>query len=379
MKKIIIRTPNFIGDTINTTPCLELIKQEYPEAEFTIVGPDFVRELFKYDPRITHYITFPLKRKKKLSTYWKIVRELRKENGELGVIFVNTFISALLFRLGNVKKNIGYNREGRGFLLDFSPEKKLSTYWKIVRELRKENGELGVIFVNTFISALLFRLGNVKKNIGYNREGRGFLLDFSPEINYHKHYINRYAFLFNEYIGNKYVYLPELSLRYTGQKTFQFDNSHKTIALYLGGENKEFRKYPDEYAVQLLRLLNRQGYNLLLIGDENDNIKHTQYAEEARIDHLINLTARTTIEGFINTIANVDLIITIDSSALHIAAAVKTPFIALMGLSTSPTSTILPKVPLGRILKIENNLIREEDYIRNITPDLILKTISELI
>lgn len=89
--------------------------------------------------------------------------------------------------------------------------------------------------------------------------------------------------------------------------------------------------------------------------------------------------ARTTIEGFINTIANVDLIITIDSSALHIAAAVKTPFIALMGLSTSPTSTILPKVPLGRILKIENNLIREEDYIRNITPDLILKTISELI
>ena len=289
MKKIIIRTPNFIGDTINTTPCLELIKQEYPEAEFTIVGPDFVRELFKYDPRITHYITFPLKRKK-----------------------------------------------------------KLSTYWKIVRELRKENGELGVIFVNTFISALLFRLGNVKKNIGYNREGRGFLLDFSPEINYHKHYINRYAFLFNEYIGNKYVY-------------------------------KEFRKYPDEYAVQLLRLLNRQGYNLLLIGDENDNIKHTQYAEEARIDHLINLTARTTIEGFINTIANVDLIITIDSSALHIAAAVKTPFIALMGLSTSPTSTILPKVPLGRILKIENNLIREEDYIRNITPDLILKTISELI
>lgn len=30
MKKIIIRTPNFIGDTINTTPCLELIKQELP-------------------------------------------------------------------------------------------------------------------------------------------------------------------------------------------------------------------------------------------------------------------------------------------------------------------------------------------------------------
>ena len=64
---------------------------------------------------------------------------------------------------------------------------------------------------------------------------------------------------------------------------------------------------------------------------------------------------------------------------MHIAAALKVPFIALLGLSTSPTSTIIPNVPLGRILKIENNLIREEDYIRNITPDLILKTVSELI
>lgn len=320
MKKIIIRTPNFIGDTINTTPCLELIKQEYPEAELTVVGPDFVRELFKYDPRITHYITFPPKRKN-----------------------------------------------------------KLSTYWNIIRKLRKEKGELGIIFVNTFISALLFKLGRVKKNIGYNKEGRGFLLDFSPYFNCNKHYINRYASLFNEYIGNRYTYLPELSLRHTGRKTFQFDNSHKTIALYLGGANKIFRRYPDEYAVQLLRLLNRQGYNLLLIGDGNDNIKHTQYADEARIDHLINLTGRTTIEDFINTIANVDLLITIDSSALHIAAAVKTPFIALMGFSTSPTSTILPKVASGRILKVENKLIREEDYIRNITPELILKTIPELI
>ena len=90
-------------------------------------------------------------------------------------------------------------------------------------------------------------------------------------------------------------------------------------------------------------------------------VRRASISNTARIDHLINLTARTTIEGFINTIANVDLIITIDSSALHIAAAVKTPFIALMGLSTSPTSTILPKVPLGRILKIENNNVIYKD------------------
>lgn len=319
MKKIIIRTPNFIGDTINTTPCLELVKKEYPEAEFTIVGPNFVRDLFKHDPKVTGFITFPTQRKK-----------------------------------------------------------KLSTYWHIIRSLRKEHGELGIIFVNTLISAVLFKFGKVKRNIGYRREGRSWLLDFSPKINYHKHYINRYAALFNEYIGNKYVTLPELSLKYTGTPTFRFDNSRKNIALYLGGENKGYRKYPSEYSIQLIRLLHQQGYNLILIGDENDAITNQQYATTAQVDHLTDLSSKTSVEGFINTIANSDLLITIDSSALHVAAAVKTPFIALMGLSTSPTSTITPKVTFGKILKIENNLIREEDYIRNITPDIILKNIEEI-
>lgn len=320
MKKIIVRTPNFIGDTVNTTPCLELVKKEYPEAELIIVGPDFVRELFKYDKRITDFITFPL-----------------------------------------------------------SKRSKLSTYFYIIKELRKRHGDLGIIFVNTLISALLFKLGNVKVNIGYRKEGRSLLLNFSPKINYHKHYINRYAALFNEFIGNKYRTLPSLHLPHSGKETFRFDNNHPTIGLYLGGENKGYRQYPENLSIALIRLLNQNGFNQVLIGDANDNIQHTQYIAESHVNHIINLTDRTSVEEFINTISNVDLLITIDSGALHIAAAVETPFIALMGLSTSPTSTIMPKVDFGHILKIENNLIREEDYIRNITPEIILKTVKEIL
>ena len=31
-KRIIIRMPNFIGDSINATPALELVAQAYPDA-----------------------------------------------------------------------------------------------------------------------------------------------------------------------------------------------------------------------------------------------------------------------------------------------------------------------------------------------------------
>ena len=320
MKRIIVRTPNFIGDTVNITPCLELVKKEYPDAELIIVGPEFVKDIFKYDKQVSGFITFSSKKKR-----------------------------------------------------------KLSTYFSIIKELRKYRGDLGIIFVNTFISAVLFKLGKVKINIGYRKEGRSLLLDFSPKLNYQKHYINRYASLFNEFIGNKYVTLPPLSLPHTGKATFHFSNAQPTIGLCLGGENKGYRHYRPEQSVQLLRLLNENGYNLVLIGDADDNIQHTRYIAEARISNIINLTANTTVEEFINTISNVDVLVTIDSSALHIAAAVGTPFIALMGLSTSPTSTIMPKVNFGHILKVENNLIREEDYIRNITPELILENIRQLL
>lgn len=286
----------------------------------TIVCPDLVKDVFKYDERITHCITFPIRARNKFSTYWYILKEVRKIKGDLGIIFVNTFISALLFKLAGVKCNIGYANEGRGFLLNF--------------KLR---------------------------------------------MNRNKHYINRYATLFNEFIENKYSTLPELYLPVSGKQVFNFNNSQKVIGLYLGGENKHFRRYPDENSVGLIRILHEEGYNILLMGDQNDAIKHQQYAEQAKVDNLIDLSGKTNIEDFFNTIAQVDLLVTIDSAALHIAAAVKTKFIGLMGLSTSPTSTIIPKVTFGRVLKVENNLIREEEYIKNITPTTILQTIHQCI
>ena len=74
--------------------------------------------------------------------------------------------------------------------------------------IKKRNGELGVIFVNTFISALLFRLGNVRISVTIEK-AEVFCWISVLRINYHKHYINRYAFYSIEYIGNKYVLITQ--------------------------------------------------------------------------------------------------------------------------------------------------------------------------
>ncbi len=314
MKRIIISMPNFIGDSINTIPAIELIRQAFPQAQITLLGPSFLKELFKYDPRISCIIV---------------------------------------------------------------SDKRKKCYFKNVFVILKGRYDLGVLFTNTFMTALMFRLAFVKRCIGYKNESRGFLLNFKPRLNRNVHYINRYAMLVNAYLGNKFTYLPPLKLYYNQESKFHFVNGNPVVGLYLGGTNKKFRRYPEEQAIVLLKML--RNYNLVLIGDSNDAVMQSSYVRQAGIDNVLDLSGKTSVGELVTSIVNMDLLITIDSAAMHIAAAVETAFIALLGLSTSPTSAILPKTQVGVFLKIENNLINEADYIKNITPEIIYQNVRLLL
>ena len=149
------------------------------------------------------------------------------------------------------------------------------------------------------------------------------------------------------------------------------------IGLYLGGTNKKQRRYPETYAPRLLRLL--CDYRLVLLGDANDAPAQAEYARQVPEADITDLSGKTSIEEFVATIAGLDLLITIDSAAMHIAAATNIKFIALFGLSTSPTSAILPRSANGVYLKIENNLINEADYMNNLTPETILQHVHSIL
>ena len=313
IKKIIICMPNFIGDSINATPAIELVARTYPDAELSLFGPSFLQELFKRDPRIKAVIV---------------------------------------------------------------SDKKKKRYLANLRHLLVKRFDLGILFTNTMATALLLRMGGVKQLIGYDNEGRGFLLDYKPKLNRNTHYINRYAMLVNGFLGDKYTHLPPLKIYYDEKAGLHFPSGKPVIGLYLGGANKKCRRYPEQYAPRLLRLL--RDYRLVLLGDKNDASAQAAYAGQVPEADITDLSGKTTIEEFIATIARLDLLITIDSAAMHVAAATGIKFITLFGLSTSPTSTVLPRSTNGIYLKIENNLINEADYMNNLTPEIIFHHVQSI-
>jgi heptosyltransferase-2 len=232
---------------------------------------------------------------------------------------------------------------------------------------------LGVLFHNSLSSALLFKLAHIKVIIGYQNDGRQFLLNFAPKIDRARHYINHYANLVNLYLDKPYTTLPKSVLQTQKQTSFS-KTSQPTIALVLGSE-KGHRGYPKDLSLALCELLQNSHYQILFLGDKEDAKTNLLYAKA--LPNSQNFSGETSLAEFIDIIADVDLLITIDTSAMHIAAATKTKFITLLGKGTSAFSIVQPKVDFGSYLYAGEDYIDDAAQIRAISPKMILTEIEK--
>lgn len=317
--KIIIRTPNFIGDTIMMLPALELIKKEYSNSEITIVCKASSVDLFR-DKNIKNIIIDDTK------------------NGKKG---------------------------------------RLKRTFKLINTIKKEHYELGFIFHNTLLDAIIFKLSNIDKLIGYDKEQRKIFLDFYLKIDRTRHYVNHYANLVNKFLDDKYSDLPKMELSFYESKFIE-NSKNKTVGFALGGDNKDTRRYPKELSVKLFELFKGEDINIVLLGDKDDSLNNKIYEDvlENNNNNILNLSGKTNVSEFIDAIGSLDLLVTIDSSAVHIAAAVNTKFILLVGKGSSALDTTYPKVDFGTKIYKGQNKIKDEDMIYAISPDDIFQLVK---
>jgi len=319
---IIIRTPNFIGDTIMMLPAFELLKLEYPTANFTIMCKESCIDIFR-DKGIKKFIVDDSRLEKK----------------------------------GRFKKSL-----------------------LVINEIRQERYDLGVVFRNTLVDACIFKLSKIDRVIGYDNENRRIFLDFWLKIDRTRHYINHYAYLINLYLDDKYQTLPLMQLN-SKKSNLIYKKSPRVIGFVLGGDNKGSRTYPKDLSLELFKLLKNENIDIVLLGDKDDNQNnkiYEDYLKSIQIN-INNLSGKTTIAEFIDAIASLDLLVTIDTSAMHISAATDTPFITLIGKGTSVFESVRPKVNFGKYLYQDNLDIDDNILISNIKPQKIKEAILEIL
>jgi heptosyltransferase-2 len=119
MNKIIIRTPNHLGDCLMALPAVEALAGERLDDEFALLAPQGAETIYrqvataKYIPLAEHQLHG-------ISAISFQTPLIRRERYDYGFLFTPSFSSALIFFRGRVKERYGYAREGRGIFLNHS-------------------------------------------------------------------------------------------------------------------------------------------------------------------------------------------------------------------------------------------------------------------
>jgi heptosyltransferase-2 len=147
--KILIRSTNWIGDAIMTTPAVRTIRQNFPGSDITLLALPWVADVFAACPHIDHIFIYDKNgRHQGLRGKFRLAAELRAENYDLTILLQNAFEAALITSLACIPIRAGYTTDARGILLthgvhkdpDIGSKHQVHYYQEMLRGLGLQPG-----------------------------------------------------------------------------------------------------------------------------------------------------------------------------------------------------------------------------------------------
>jgi len=292
--KILMRATNWVGDAIMALPALRAVRKRFPDAEIAIVGRPYVADIYRdqeicnqlisYDPKGLHA---------GFSGRERLAAKLREQKFDVALLLQNAFDAAWLAWRANIPERIGYARDGRGFLLTkavpLPRHEEIPAHEKFYYlELLRRAGWLDSVQDEAFIC------------LGVPEEKRRHAEEF----------------------------LCKSGVR----------NGALRIAIGAGASYGSAKCWPPaRFAEVANRLQSESDADVILFGTAAEaSVSAAISAEMRRLP--IDLTGKTAIADLPALLSQCHLFIGNDSGAMHVAAAVGLPVVAVFG-STDPLGT----------------------------------------
>src|SRR5947208_7696693 len=119
-QRIRLVQPSWVGDAVMATPTLRAIRNLYPQAQISFLLRRYVKPIYAGMPwadKLITYRTGRTKAKAGKGQFFDLAARLRKRRFDLAILLPNSFKSALVCKMAGIDRIIGYERDGRGFLL----------------------------------------------------------------------------------------------------------------------------------------------------------------------------------------------------------------------------------------------------------------------
>lgn len=132
-QRILVVQPSWVGDAIMATPTLRAIRELYPDAQISYLLKRYVKPIYTGMPwadKLITYRTGKTTAKAGKTQFLGLAAKLRKRQFDLAILLPNSFKSALICKMAGINRVVGYDRDGRGFLLSdkLLPQKDQGKY-----------------------------------------------------------------------------------------------------------------------------------------------------------------------------------------------------------------------------------------------------------
>jgi len=116
--KILVRATNWVGDAIMAMPALRAVRARFPEARIAIVARPYVADIYRGQKICDELIPYdPRGALAGLSGRERLAQELRTQKFDVALLLQNAFDAAWLAWRAGIPERIGYARDGRSTLL----------------------------------------------------------------------------------------------------------------------------------------------------------------------------------------------------------------------------------------------------------------------
>jgi heptosyltransferase-2 len=283
--KILIRATNWVGDAIMALPALRAVRSRFADAEITILARPYVAFIYK-DQQVCDNMMF-------VDDKRDMAGEIRAQKFDVAVLLQNAFEAAWFAWRAAIPERIGYARDGRSLLLT----KALPV---------PKPGEIPA-HEQYYYLELLRRAG---------------WLDSLPSESFIKLDVPE---------GNRQSAAE--FLRFNGVKPDSL-----RVAIGAGASYGSAKCWPpDRFAELANRLQAQSGTDIILFGTLAESPVSSAIAAGMHRSP-IDLTGKTAINDLPALLSQCHLFIGNDSGAMHVAAAVGLPVVAVFG-PTDPRGT----------------------------------------
>ncbi len=282
---VVVVAPNWLGDVVMALPAVSDVHRRFPSARFVVAARRAVADIFHLVPFVDELVTLQWS-----GTWWQRrvfaadAGRLRQLGADLAILLPNSFAAAWLTRCAAIPDRWGYASDMRAGLLSRGvrrPKGRLhqgAYYQHLTRALGIESGPLEpAVTVSEGASAAARH-----QLLGRGWDGVGPVIVFAPGAAY----------------GTAKRWMPS---------------------------------YVARVATDLVR--QRQA-TCVMVGSRGDASTAREVVSAIEADaapHVIDMTGQTTIEMLAGVLSVAAACVSNDSGAMHLAAAVGTPLVALFG------------------------------------------------